>query len=59
VFPSNTVHIRNLNVPDMYGNNTMLLLVRDEEGMSYFHVFSNICFTSFPVKVTHSPDGHH
>jgi hypothetical protein len=58
-FYSNTVQIRNTNVPDMYGNNTMLSQARDEEGMTCFHTVFEHLFTSFLVKVTHSPDGQH
>ena len=41
-FPSHAVQIRNSNVLDMHGNNTMLLQARDEEGTLRFYAFMNI-----------------
>lgn len=47
VFRPNTIQIRNTNVPDMCGNNTMLLQARDEEGISYIYSSVNICLLPF------------
>ena len=49
-FPhSHAVQIRNTNVPDIHGNNTMLLQAKDEEGMLRFYAFVNISFTPPPL----------
>ena len=53
VFLSQTVQIRNSNVLDMYGNNTMLLQAKDEEGMLLFYAFCCVDISLlllFPVK---------
>ena len=47
---SYAVQIRNTNVPDMHGSNTMLLQARDEEGMLRFHALCEHFFTFFLVK---------
>ena len=57
VLRSEIVQIRNTNVLDTYGNNTMLLQARDEEGMSYLHCHSvNILFTLFLKSSVHRMD---
>lgn len=46
-FLSHAVQIRNSNVLDMHGNNTMLLQARDEEGMLRFMPLCEHFFTLF------------